>query len=75
MRERSSDVVWQTGVAGSLAIGLVLIGVITGAGIVGLLGIAAGAATFTGLRTWNRARRRQHFLASAMPRAYLAPPR
>lgn len=67
--------VWQLGAAGGLAIGLGALGVLAGTPIIALGALLLGPAAFAGLRTWNRTRRKTQFLASAMPRAYLPPPR
>lgn len=75
LHEHAGDVVWQLGGAGMIAIGIGLFGVLAGAPVIALGALLLGPTTFAGLRSWNRTRRKSQFLASAMPRAYLAPPR
>jgi hypothetical protein len=75
-RQHATDILWQAGsgavVAMLVGLGALVIGM---SPLFGILGVLGGASTFVGLRVWNNRRRRRQFLSSALPRAYLAPPR
>ena len=72
VRQYAADILWQTfpgaGLAIAIALGLPVLGF---SPLVGLVGVVAGATTFFTLRRWGMRRRRQQFLATALPRAYL----
>jgi hypothetical protein len=73
-RRHAADIVWQTGtgaiVAMLIGLGLPVLGVDM---VIATAGVLAGFGTFLGLRTWGKRMRRRQFLASSLPRAYLAP--
>lgn len=41
--------------------------------LLGIAGVLVGTATFLGVRSVSKRRRRRQFLAGALPRAYLPP--
>ncbi|MBA3458611.1 MAG: hypothetical protein H0T46_01515 [Deltaproteobacteria bacterium] len=71
-RQHAADILWQAGSGAALAmlvgLGAPLLGL---SPLLGILGVLAGASTFLGLRVWSQRRRRQQFLATSLPRAYL----
>ena len=74
-RQHAADILWQAGggagVAMIVGLGAPLVGL---SPLLGILGVLVGAGTFVGLRVWGTRRRRQQFLATALPRAYLPAP-
>lgn len=71
-RQHAADIIWQAftgaGIAMTFALGAPLLGLSM---LLGIVGVLIGTGTFVGLRVWTTRRRRQQFLANAMPRAYL----
>jgi hypothetical protein len=72
VRQHAADIIWQTFtgaiVAMMIGLGLPLLGFEPAIATVGVL---VGFGTFLGVRRWGKHRRRQQFLAAALPRAYL----
>jgi Flp pilus assembly protein TadB len=75
-RQHATDILWQAGSGAAVAmvvgLGAPLLGM---SPLLGILGVIFGASTFGGLRVWGNRRRRQQFITTSLPRAYLAPPR
>ena len=71
-RQHATDILWQAGSGAGIAmivgLGAPLVGL---SPLLGIVGVLVGATTFVGLRVWGNRRRRQQFLATALPRAYL----
>jgi Flp pilus assembly protein TadB len=71
-RQHAADIIWQAftgaGIAMVFALGAPLLGLSM---LLGIAGVLLGAGTSVGLRLWTKRRRRQQFLATSMPRAYL----
>ncbi len=71
-RQHAADIIWQAftgaGIAMVFALGAPLLGLSM---MMGIAGVLLGTATFAGLRAWNKRRRRQQFIATSVPRAYL----
>ena len=71
-RQHAADIIWQAftgaGIAMAFALGAPLLGLST---LLGIAGVLIGTGTFLGLRRWSKRRRRQQFLATSIPRAYL----
>ncbi|HEU0033624.1 MAG TPA: hypothetical protein VFQ53_23515 [Kofleriaceae bacterium] len=71
-RQHAADIIWQAFsgaiIAMVVALGAPLLGL---SPLLGIGGVLVGAGTFVGLRRWSTRRRRQQFLANALPRAYL----
>ena len=71
-RQHASDILWQAGtgalIAMAVGLGAPLLGL---SPLLGILGVLAGASTFGALRVWGNKRRRQQFLETSVPRAYL----
>lgn len=76
VRRHASDIVWQalTGgvVIAAIGLGLPLLGI---GWVFGGAGALAGFGTLYGLSRLTRRKRRQQFLRSSLPRAYLAAPK
>ena len=72
VRRHASDILWQTGtgalVAMLVGLGAPLLGLTP---ILGIVGVLAGASTAAALRIYGNRRRRQQFLTTSVPRAYL----
>lgn len=73
VRQHATDVVWAalggTLIVSAVALGLPLLGL---GWVIATGGVFAGAGTMGALHRVNRRRRRRQFLASGLPRAYLA---
>ena len=71
-RRHAADIIWQAftgaGIAMVFGLGAPLLGL---SPLLGIVGVLVGTGTFLGLRSWSQRRRRQQFLTSALPRAYL----
>jgi hypothetical protein len=71
-RRHATDILWQSGtgalVAMVIGLGAPLLGFTP---ILGILGVLTGFTTFVSLRVWNNRRRRQQYLTTTVPRAYL----
>jgi Flp pilus assembly protein TadB len=71
-RQYAADIVWQTGtgalVAMVIGLGAMVLGLTP---VLGIVGVLAGATTFIGLRKVSNRRRRQQFITTSVPRAYL----
>jgi Flp pilus assembly protein TadB len=71
-RKHAADIVWQAGCGAGIAmivgLGAPLLGL---SPLLGIIGVLAGATTSLGLRLWSQRRRRQQFLETSLPRAYL----
>ena len=71
-RQHAADIIWQAftgaGIAMAFALGAPLLGLST---LLGIVGVLIGTGTFLGLRRWSKRRRRQQFLATSIPRAYV----
>jgi|SRR3954471_9839449 Flp pilus assembly protein TadB len=71
-RRHAADIIWQAftgaGIAMVFALGAPLVGLSM---MLGIVGVVIGAGTSVGLRIWGKRRRRQQFLATSIPRAYL----
>ncbi len=72
VRGHATDILWQTGLGAVVAmivgLGAPLLGLPP---LLGIFGVLAGAATAGALRVWGNRRRRQQFLTTSVPRAYL----
>jgi len=75
-RQYAGDIVWQaligTLIVSGVGLGLPLLGV---GKLIAAVGAFAGFGTIVGLHTMTRRRRRQQFLATSLPRAYLPQPK
>lgn len=71
-RQHAADIIWQAftgaGIAMLFGLGAPLLGL---SPLLGIVGVLLGTGTFIGVRAWSKRRRRQQFLTSALPRAYL----
>lgn len=71
-RQHAADIIWQAftgaGIAMVFGLGLPLLGL---SPMLGIIGVLVGFTTFLGVRRWSKNRRRQQFLATSLPRAYL----
>jgi Flp pilus assembly protein TadB len=76
VRRHATDVVWQALLAGVvvavMGLGLPLLGVDS---LIAASGAFAGFGTLYGLNRATRRKRRQQFLQTALPRAYLPAPK
>lgn len=72
VRQHATDILWQTGsgagVAMIIGLGALLLGLTP---LLGIVGVFAGFSTFMGLRAWGNHKRRQQYLTTSVPRAYL----
>ncbi|NVB81952.1 MAG: hypothetical protein HOV81_26460 [Kofleriaceae bacterium] len=72
VRDHATDILWQTGSGAAVAmivgLGAPLLGL---SPLLGIAGVLVGFGTFISLRKWSNLRRRQQFLTSSVPRAYL----
>ena len=71
-RQHATDILWQTGVGAGIAMLIGLGAPFLGfTPIFGIIGVLTGFTTFLSLRAWSNRRRRQQYLTTGVPRAYL----